>query len=332
MGVKYIIDIKKIAFTKLRKLEVLTFYDDIVRVINRHDTKVMRVDTTCHVLLGMQAKAQLLKLSDRDLGHNYLTPEVSKLHERRLKFAGFITNHMEVVEQAGFKGTDHLVKITKPVVVRYLHYLRQNNRVEVTQTIIQFFKELEEKPEVKDALYELGFKPFLDELQDTHDAYEKTYAERRAYRSSRHKGSTLPVQREIQRILKILFEQVDHYQHVFSDVDYSIFIAQLNRVITEYSKQIKTRDTQRKNKKLKAQEREENALEDKAKMNEIEKTQSDTADTAPATLPYTEMKEDQNETPPASLDKVKGNEKPINGLMDILKKQNEGTKEDDEEK
>ena len=328
---KHIVNIKKIAFTKLRKLEVCTFYNEVVAIISRHDIKAMQIEATCHVLIEMQAKAELLELSDRDLGPHLLTPIVTELHERRLKFAGLITNHMRVVEQAAFKGTDQLVKIAKEVVLRYLNYLRQNNRVDVTQIIFQFFGELEVKPEVKDALHELGFKPYLDELQDAHDAYMITYDERRVHQSSQHKGSTLSLQREIQNILGILFEQVDHYQHVFSDVDYSNFIAELNNVITSYTKLIKTRETQRQNKKFKAQEDAKASWEEINKKENIEKNQTALDSETTIAKKTKEDIDSPKSTSPETLSKTEGNEKPINGLLDILKKQDKGKKEDNDE-
>lgn len=325
---KQIVNIKKIAFTKLQKLEVFTLYNAVVDIVSKHDTKAMHIYATCHVLIGMKAKAQLLELSDRDLGHNHLTPKVSELHERRLKFAGIITNQMKVAEQASLKGTDHLVKMTKLVVLRHLHYLRQNDRVAVTQMIYQFFLELKENPEVKEALYELGFKPYLDELQNVNNAYLMTYDERRRYRSSKHKGSTLSVQREIQKILKILFEQVNHYQHVFSDIDYSNLIARLNNVISEYTKQIKTRDTQRKNKKLKAEENAKVALEEMFKIENNEKKEP--ANVANKTNVKTTKGVTENMekiTPVPTNNKIKEKEKPVNGLLDLLKNKDKGSKE-----
>lgn len=294
----------------------------------------MKIGATCDVLLGMQEKAKLLEFLDRELGPHLLTPIVSKLHERRLKFAGFIVNHMRVVEQAEFKDTDHLVKLTKLVVQRHFDYLRQNDRETVTQTLYHFFGELREKPEVKDALYELGFKSFLDELQDAHNAYMMTYVERRDHQSSQHKGSTLPVQREIQNILKILFDQVDHYQHVFSDVDYSTFITELNSVITNYTKQIKTRDTQRKNKKLKAQEKTEATLEEKVEMEKKEKMEENASTTITNSSvdgATTDIQETQKNKPSEIQSKINGSGKPINGHMDNLKKPDKTVTEENED-
>src|SRR5699024_477270 len=143
--------------------------------ISKYDTKAMKIDATCEALLGMQAKSNLLNVSDKDRGPNLLTPVLDKLHERRLQLAGLITNQIRVLEKAAFKGTDHLIKISKVGVLEHFNYLRESSRIDVTQLIIQFFDELNDKPEVKEALTELGIQPFLDELQVTQREYEVTY-------------------------------------------------------------------------------------------------------------------------------------------------------------
>lgn len=321
---KTIIKIKRIAFTKLRKIEVFALYNQVVDTISKYDTKAMKIDATCEALLGMQAKSNLLKISDREIGPNILTPVLDELHERRLQLAGLITNQIRVFEKAAFKGTDHLVKTSKVVVLEHFNNLRENSRNDVTQLIIQFFDELNDKPEVKEALHELGIQPFLDELQITQKEYKETYSKRLQKNSRRPKGSTLPVQREIQYILKILFEQVDYYQHVYKEVDYSGLISTLNYVIATYTKLIKTRDTQRKNKKLKTQDKAGATLEENQKKDTIDKNEHTTVADTTKPEPTKDVKEEQKNSPPVNKSNTKKNEKPITGLLDILKKPNMG--------
>lgn len=254
MDKKVIVKIRKIAYSKLRKLEVYRFYNDVIDIISDYDTKAMHIGDSCGVLIDMQPKAQLLKLTDDDLGPSRLTPKVDRLHEKRLKFAATITNQMRTLEMAGLEDKLDLVKLSKDMVYHYLNYLRHNDLENIDVRIDGFFHRLKLEPEVKDALYTLGFKAYLDELETANNAYQKTHSKRNTQLSQRHKGSTIPIQRELQNIMNILFDQVNYYQHVYKDIDYSGLITALNHTIAVYTKLIKTRDTQRKNKKLKAQE------------------------------------------------------------------------------
>ena len=166
--------------------------------------------------------------------------------------------------------------MAKPVVQRILINLRKNNQEEVTQIVMQFFEELEDNPQLKEAFDKLGFTIYLDELKAAQVAFMETYARRREQKSKEHKGSTLPIQRELANVVKILFDQVDYYQHVYKDIDYSHLISSINYVITSYNKVIKTRTTKRTNRKIKAIEAEQAALEDDLKMEQIAQKQAGT--------------------------------------------------------
>lgn len=272
----------------------------------------------------MHPKAQLLRPTERDLGPHLLTAQVDKLHEKRLKFAAIITNQMRVAEKADFADKQHLVKLAKPIVYGYLNYLRQNDKEAIKSGIAGFFLELKLHPEVKEALYELGFKTYLDELEAADEGYENTRTLRNAQISQRPKGSTLPVQRELQYILNILFEQVDYYQHVYKDIDYTGLLTALNHTIAIYTKLIKTRDTQRKNKKLKALESTDITVEEKPEMDKKQPNNVAVSTEAKTTKDATEK---QKKTPSAIKEKKKENKKPGNGLLDILSKLEKGSKE-----
>lgn len=124
-----IIKVDKIAFTKLRKLDVWRFYNEIVNVMKDYDAKEMHIDNTCDVLFALQPKTKLL--FEKDYGPHSLTPMINELREKRFKFAGIITNHMRLVENADFSDKQHLVTLVKPLVLRQLSYLRENDLITV---------------------------------------------------------------------------------------------------------------------------------------------------------------------------------------------------------
>lgn len=271
----HIIDIHKIAYTKLSKMDVYTFYKQVVSVVKKHYTKDMHIDSIYDLLIASQSKNRLLTESEEDRNMHYLSPEINKLKEKRFKFAALITNQMRTLEKAGFANKMHLVKLIKPVVKSYLVGLRKNNQQEVSQLIAFFFKEIENDKEVKEAFYELGLKPYLDELESIDNAWNNAF-NKRMEETKKSRGSTLPIQRELQFILRSLFEQVNYYQHVYKDVDYTKLITGLNRVIASYTKQIKTRETKSRNKKLKAKEAELAKLKKEADAKVIDKKQAGT--------------------------------------------------------
>lgn len=322
--------VKAIAFTKLRKFEVYTLFNEVVDIVNEFDTKAMNLADTCDVLIGLQPKSEFLNLAEEDFGPHPLTPKINELNEQRFKFAAIITSQMRVVEKAGLADKDGFIRLAKPVVIRYLNNLRDHGQVSITQLLVQLFDELDENPDIENALCELGLKLYFDKLRSIHVAFSEAYSERRSQQSKRHKGSTLPIQRELQNILDILFNQVNYFQHVYKEIDYSVLISKLNYVISTYTKLIKTRDTQRKNRKIKAQGDDQVALEEENKVQEIKDNHSATTAATSEIKTSTDEKGMKNINSATTPNKKRGKDKPINGLLDILKKLDEGKDRGDE--
>lgn len=250
MGKERFIKVKLMAFTKLRKLEVYSLYKDIMEVLQAHDLKQLRIDNSCEVLISLQAKAELLNLQESDLGGNDYTPQMNALHEKRLKFASVIASQMRVWELAGFEHQKEFLKFVKPSIEKHLNYLARKDRAGVEETINQFFIDIDKYPNVNSAFVELGLQPLMHEMQTANSDYEKLHLKRNSELSASQKGSTLPFQRELLRFIKVLLQQIDYNQHLYTDVDYTKIIGELNQIVVTYSKKVKTRDTKRKNKNV----------------------------------------------------------------------------------
>lgn len=331
MNTGYTTKVIDISLTKLHKLEVYTLYTEVMEIINSHDTTALHIDTVCEVLLSMHEKAQLLASIEWNNVAKPLTEKLAKIRENRFKFAALITNHMRSVEKAGLEDVEFYIKYAKPEVNRYLLNLRENKQSIVTQMVMQFFDELDNNPQLNEALQELGFTPYLNQLKTTQEAFLETYDKRRALLSKRHKGSTQPIQRELLHLMSILFKQLDYYQHVYKDIDYSHIISSINYVIASYNKLIKTRHTKRTNKKIKAIEEQQAALEEQLRMEVIEHRQTG-KDTNISTIEtILDKKKKLNKKLSIAPKKRKEKEKPIDGLLDILKKSDEGKKDNYDE-
>ena len=322
MARQNIIKVRKIAFTKLHKIEVQTLFNDVIEDIKCFDTDLMHLKETCELLINLQPKTALLYLRDKELGPHKLTPRFDELREQRFKFAGIITNQMINVEKANLEGTEELVDLTKPIVKKYLRCLRRRTKVDSIQYLVQFFDKLENEPEILDAFYELGFKPYLDKLWKAHEEFLKTNGERGLQNARSPKGSTLPLQRELQYFLGVFFNQVDYSQHVYKDVDYSGLITRLNHTIALYTKLIKTRETHSKNKKLKANEAEQTKLKQELEAANNDKELS-------ATSPNPDLNVKPNGKASITQTKKKGTNDTIDGLMNIVKKPDERKRDGD---
>ncbi|HZJ80479.1 MAG TPA: hypothetical protein VFC69_07890, partial [Dysgonamonadaceae bacterium] len=109
----------------------------------------------------------------------------------------------------------------------------------------------------------------------------------------------------------------------------------LNYVITSYTKQIKTRDTQRKNRKLRAQEKAEgveSASQENVEVEEVEDDEFVNVSDPVVAKTAVEVAKKQKKASPTVTNRAKGKGKPITGLLDILKKPKNADGEKDGDK
>ena len=240
--------LRKIALTKLLKLELPQFAEDVIRVTAKYDPTALKIQNSFDTLAAQQPKMNLLEVP---YGPHPLTEKMHQLHKERLKYAALITMQMRVLQKADLENTRDLVQISRPIVRIHLNFLRQNNRQVISRAIKSLFLYFDENPQVRDALDTLGFKKYLDELIKANTLYEELLIERAEQISERPKVDVAAIRHEIQYFLRILFDQISFYQHINKEADYSPLICELNEVIAGYSKIIKTRATCYKTRKRK---------------------------------------------------------------------------------
>ncbi len=256
--------IKKIALTKLLKLELPEFVDDIIRAVSKHNPEGLKLQDHYDMLVEQLPKMALLTAP---FGAHPLTKEMHKVHEERLKYSALITMQMRVLHKANLASTKKLVQTAKPVVRLYLNHLRQNNRSIISRTIKGFFLHLNDYPEQRNALDALGFKFYLDELQNTNNLHEEMFMQRLSEKAQNSKVDTAGIQHETQFLLRKLFDQIEFYQYMRKEVDYSPLINQINEIIAQFTSLINMRATCRKTRKRKA-ETKLVELEEKVSVNE----------------------------------------------------------------
>ena len=177
------VKIQQIALTKLLKLELPQFVKQVTKCLEKHNLEALKLNDTYELLKEQRSKIALLKVS---YGKHPLTDRIHQLHLKRIKYAAAITSQMIFLSKMATEDTRPLVELAHPVVKLHLYYLRQNNRFEIDQIITIFFKQLNEKPEVMNALETLGLKFYLDELKSANDQHYRLTNERTSDISQRH--------------------------------------------------------------------------------------------------------------------------------------------------
>ncbi len=242
---------KSIFLSKLLKLELRAFAEEVIRIVSQHDTKTLHIDGTFQALIDQRPNIELLIVP---YGSHPLTVQKEYMNEKCLNYAAIITNQIGVYSRLEDEETNRLVKIAQPAIHFYLNRLRQNNLTYIHGMLYGLFVYLKEKPIEKEALVSLGLEGYLNKLQDAHIAYKKVTGERLASKSKRPKIDSKAIQREIQHLLRMLFNQIDYYQHAYQDLNYRPMINELNGVISEFSGSINSRAAVNKRKAIKTKE------------------------------------------------------------------------------
>lgn len=109
-----------------------------------------------------------------------------------------------------------------------------------------------------DALVGLGFKKHLEGLKKSHAEYLELRAERLCDISKRPTADKKAVAKKIHSVFRLAFDQINHYQDAFKDINYQPLISEINVMLTGIQKEISMRTTINKKK---AQKKKKKAAE-----------------------------------------------------------------------
>lgn len=294
------VKIQQIALTNLLKLELPQFVKQVTKCLEKHNPEALKLKDTYELLKDQRSKMALLKVC---YGKHPLTEQIRQLHLKRFEYSSAITSQIIFKSKMGLGDTRKLAQLAHPIVKLHLYYLRQNNQFEIDQIITIFFKQLNENPEILNALETLGLKYYLDELKSANDLHYKLSNERSSDISQRPKIDTLAVQREAHYVLRGLFEQINFYQFTYRDIDYSKLIGEINGLLSRFSGLIHTRKTCNKTRKnkVKADEAKVQPADNKPKV------ETKTLETNIEVIPNDSEAENDNPMPPVAKKRVTQN-------------------------
>ena len=256
------IEVMKIAVSRLLKTEVQLLLRDTVRILEKHDPELLRLKDVLHILKKQEEKIHFFTMPHK--GH-VLTVKLDQLRKKRLKCASLIAGQVSSLEKSFLSSIQHNAETVKFLSDTYLTYLGQMNQYDIDMQIMLFFSNLKESPEEQAAFQALGLQPYLDELQKLNEACRDTTRDRSRNIKDRPPTGDRALERETQRILRMFFDHVNYTQQIFKDTDYTPFISRLNAELTICSKNIKTRIATNKRRAKKKKAAAEKAAADAAK-------------------------------------------------------------------
>lgn len=252
--------IKKIALTKLLKLEVAEFVSAITEAIEKNNPAHLKLEDAIVVLKEQYVKTNELK---PPYGKHRLSEAIDRLHKKRLRYAAAISRKMLICINLYADEKPFYLEVAHSVVKENLHHLRKNNRPVMDRRVSIFLRIVKEDPKIKETFTKLGFNSYIESLQKTQDKLYDLTNTRYLEISQRPKGVTPAIRDEALHVVRSVFAQIDLCQFRYKDKDkeYKQLIYDINTVIAKFNSNINTRSTRlatRKRKKSIAKTEQQN--------------------------------------------------------------------------
>lgn len=235
--------LKSISLSKLLKSDLLYLVNDVIRIVKPYDVRTLHIEESFNMLLQHQDQVQLLA---KEYGPNPLTADLKEIHTHRLEYAGYISTQLQYIARIKKRELSDEIHIAQLAVRLHLFEIRKNSRSIVDVKLEMFLKEVDDKPEVKNAFQALGLLSDIEELREINQQYHEVYWKRQDSMNSRQKGDdNKRIQRTGEALLRNFFTQVNQVQIAYPNLkeEYDSLIRDLNSTIVDISKSTKTRIT-----------------------------------------------------------------------------------------
>lgn len=232
------IKLKTISFNRLLKLEVSQFTKGVIRIVERHNPEILKIDAIFDLLVMQKPQLDLLEVS---YGAHPLTKEIVSLCKKRVKNVSAITNMMRSIICADLEVDRENAKVIEPVVKRFLINLGNTDRDIVTEIVTQFFMQIDSDETLEDAFAALGFSAYLDTLRSVNATLIEIINNRMTLLSERPQENVLMIMKSLNVAVRNLFAEIRLAMLRNKELDYTDLIHELNVILTAYGQKINKR-------------------------------------------------------------------------------------------
>lgn len=235
--------LKSISLSKLHQTELISFVEDVIGIIEKHNMRALHLeDSSGMLLLHYPDVIKLAKGYSRSL----VAERLKAIHIKRVEYAGFIFMHAISLRQ--LKGDVMNKETLKASFVVSLHLkgIRKNNRPTVCGKLWGFFNTLDNDLDAKQSFQVLGLLSYAEELREINKLYNEVYELYAVVKVEKSKRSeNKAIQKKAETILRIFFTQLKQAQEIYPELqkEYAPIYAVLNQKIPKYTKLIRTRAT-----------------------------------------------------------------------------------------
>ena len=233
-----------VPYSRVRYLEFPGFVNDVARIVAKYDAAAYFVDGPYNRLLLIQAEVNELEVTYRKLPK---TEELMQLRTTRGIIIDTILRLLKNLRKARLASQAEMLKLVTPFLERYLATIQDTNTKLKQEHIRELGKKFDGKTPLQQALDALGLKLFVEELRTIQGNIEVAQNEQIEQMSQVSVVDKKELTIRATSALKNLFSAIEVAKLDHPELDYSPLINELNKYLSIYVTEIKTRATIRKN-------------------------------------------------------------------------------------
>lgn len=230
--------IKKIALSKLLKLEIPQLAKLVLEIVEKHEPETLLLDIGFNAFSKFEPEIESLIVG---YGPHALNRRIAPLREKRIKLASSFSFQIRGMLHGYLNGSEEAMWLLKDASDLYLRDLRNNNEEIINERVDQFLNSLNQIPALTAAITTLEMMPQLDELRAAHVELMALLSQRNASISARPKGVLAGASKAIRNGMKKLFNRIELAHEDNEELDYKPLINELNEQLTRYGSLIKLR-------------------------------------------------------------------------------------------
>ena len=237
--------IKKIALSKLLKLEIPQLAKLILDIVEKHEPESLMLEKGYAEFHELKPDIESLIVG---YGPHTLNRTINPLREKRIFHASSISYQTRGMVKGYIKGDEEAIWSLIDSANLYLRDLQSTNEEIINEKIDQFLSSIDHDLKLVTAIEALGLSAHIDELTNVHANLTSLLATRNASISARPKGVLAIASKAVRSGMNNLFDRIKVAQMDNKELDYKPLINEINEQLTRYSSLIKLRKSLRNNK------------------------------------------------------------------------------------
>jgi hypothetical protein len=239
------IKINRIHYPSLRNDEFIVVYKETVAICEAHNVSSLRVEKSYGELLSFRSEVESLSVQLRS---SALVAQMNFIdHERDLLING-ITRAVKVLEHLDFPEITPHVDVLLPLLDKHdTRTIAAAARTVETERLEKFEKEINADVAFQNAFAGLNLSSAIQRLFELNREYKQLFRLHISESGAEPAVRVAELRRNSSKALTQFFDAVQYGSYLYDDLNYAPFVAEITQLHQYYNRQIKARDTRRKN-------------------------------------------------------------------------------------